>query len=168
MDILVWVWWLVSTLLWAVFALLWFLVSGWVSTLLQIGLLIAAVYFLKYGWQRAPAEIWRRSRTFGRFFLNWVRAREPELPASISPKRSGGTGGKGQGVWRYQYLHPALVTHANGVSVGDTAVTRLQMWAWLTWTGVRAPILPVAWVLAHATVLLLKALDRRYIRASVM
>lgn len=88
MDILVWVWWLVSTLLWAVFALLWFLISGWVSTLLQIGILIAAVYFLKYGWQRAPAEIWRRSRTFGRFFLNWVRAREPKS-ASISPSGQG-------------------------------------------------------------------------------
>ena len=33
----------------------------------------------------------------------------------------------------------------------------------LKWIGVRAPILPVAWVLAHATVLLWKALDPRYI-----
>jgi hypothetical protein len=37
------------------------------------------------------------------------------------------------------------------------------MLAWLTWTATRAPILPVAWVLAHATVLLWKALDPRYI-----
>ena len=35
--------------------------------------------------------------------------------------------------------------------------------SWLKWIGVRAPILPVAWVLAHATVLLWKALDPRYI-----
>lgn len=34
---------------------------------------------------------------------------------------------------------------------------------WLKWVGLRAPILPVAWVLAHATVLLWKALDPRYI-----
>ena len=34
---------------------------------------------------------------------------------------------------------------------------------WLKWIGLRAPILPVAWVLAHATVLLWKALDPRYI-----
>jgi hypothetical protein len=37
------------------------------------------------------------------------------------------------------------------------------MLSWLKWTGTRAPILPVAWVLAHATVLLWKALDPRYI-----
>jgi hypothetical protein len=37
------------------------------------------------------------------------------------------------------------------------------MLGWLKWTFVRAPILPVAWVLAHATVLLWKALDPRYI-----
>ena len=34
---------------------------------------------------------------------------------------------------------------------------------WLKWTFARAPALPVAWVLAHATVLLWKALDPRYI-----
>jgi hypothetical protein len=37
------------------------------------------------------------------------------------------------------------------------------MLVWLQWSAVRAPILPVAWVLAHATVLLWKALDPRYI-----
>jgi len=37
------------------------------------------------------------------------------------------------------------------------------MMAWLRWSAVRAPVLPVAWVLAHATVLLWKALDPRYI-----
>ena len=37
------------------------------------------------------------------------------------------------------------------------------MLGWLKWTLVRAPILPVAWVLAHATVLLWKALDPGYI-----
>ena len=37
------------------------------------------------------------------------------------------------------------------------------MSAWLKWVGVRAPVLPVAWVLAHASVLLWKALDPRYI-----
>jgi hypothetical protein len=37
------------------------------------------------------------------------------------------------------------------------------MLAWLRWSAVRAPVLPVAWVLAHATVLLWKALDPRYI-----
>ena len=37
------------------------------------------------------------------------------------------------------------------------------MMAWLRWSALRAPVLPVAWVLAHATVLLWKALDPRYI-----
>jgi len=37
------------------------------------------------------------------------------------------------------------------------------MLSWLKWAGLRAPMLPVAWVLAHATVLLWKALDPRYI-----
>ena len=62
MDILGWLWWVASTLLAGVLALVWFLISGWVSTLLQIALLVMVIYFLKYGWQRAPAEIWRRSR----------------------------------------------------------------------------------------------------------
>ena len=34
---------------------------------------------------------------------------------------------------------------------------------WLLWSATRAPLLPVAWVLAHATVLLWKALDPGYI-----
>jgi hypothetical protein len=76
MDILAWLWWLISTLFGAVLALIWFLVSGWVSALLQIALLVIVVYFLKYGWQRAPAEIWRRTRSFAAFFLGWIRARE--------------------------------------------------------------------------------------------
>jgi hypothetical protein len=37
------------------------------------------------------------------------------------------------------------------------------MTAWFIWSATRAPVLPVAWVLAHATVLLWKALDPRYI-----
>jgi hypothetical protein len=35
--------------------------------------------------------------------------------------------------------------------------------SWLQWSAIRAPILPIAWVLAHATVLLWKALDPGYI-----
>jgi len=37
------------------------------------------------------------------------------------------------------------------------------MLVWLRWSAMRAPVLPVAWVLAHATVLLWKALDPGYI-----
>jgi hypothetical protein len=76
MDILAWLWWVISTVLGAILSLVWFLISGWVSTLLQIAFLVVVIYFLKYGWQRAPAEIWRRTRAFAGFFLGWIRARE--------------------------------------------------------------------------------------------
>jgi hypothetical protein len=87
MDILAWLWWVVSTVLGVFFALIWFLVSGWVSTLLQIAFLVIIVYFLKYGWQRAPAEIWRRTRAFAAFFLGWIRARETAPVSQDAPLR---------------------------------------------------------------------------------
>src|SRR3954467_8375067 len=86
MELLAWAWWILSTILTTVLALLWFLVSGWVSTLLQVALLVMVIYFLKYGWQRAPLEIWRRTRTFVRFFLNWIRARDAASPAMHGPE----------------------------------------------------------------------------------
>lgn len=73
--------WLFSALLsiaGIVWSLVWFLISGWVSTLLQIAVLVVAIYGFKYGWRRAPYEIWRRTQTFLRFFWNWIRAREPD------------------------------------------------------------------------------------------
>jgi len=87
MDMLAWAWWLLTIVVGAVLSLVWFLISGWVSTLLQIALLIVVVYFLKYGWRRAPNEIWRRTSSFGRFFLNWIRAREAPA-ATVEPVES--------------------------------------------------------------------------------
>ena len=78
MDILGWLSWSVSKLFNGILSLIWFLISGWVSTLLQIALLVIVIYILKYGWQRAPAEIWRRSRSFAGFFVNWIRARDAD------------------------------------------------------------------------------------------
>ena len=78
MDTVAWIAWGLLTLLGVLWSLVWFLISGWVSTLLQIAVLIATIYLLKYGWQRAPAELWRRTRSFGRFFWTWIRAREPQ------------------------------------------------------------------------------------------
>jgi len=43
----VWLWWIITTGL---------LIGGWISTLLQIIVLIGVVYVLKYGWQRAPRQ----------------------------------------------------------------------------------------------------------------
>lgn len=85
MDMLGWLWWALGSLLgflWWVLGLLWsvvwFLISGWVSTLLQIAILAAVIFFLKYGWQRAPAELWRRGSAFGRFAWKWLSARETD------------------------------------------------------------------------------------------
>jgi hypothetical protein len=78
MDVLGWLWWAVVSVVSLAASLVWFLISGWVSTLLQIALLIAVIYYFKYGWQRAPAEIWRHTMRFGRFFWSWLRASEPQ------------------------------------------------------------------------------------------
>jgi hypothetical protein len=83
MDIVAWLAWALVALLGVLWSVLWFLMAGWVSTLLQIALLIATVYFLKYGWQRAPAELWRRTRSFGWFFWTWIRAREPHTAGGL-------------------------------------------------------------------------------------
>ena len=68
MDVLSWLCWIASSVIDSFWTLLWFLLSGWVSTLLQIALLVVAIYFVEYGWQRAPGEIWRRSPAFGGLF----------------------------------------------------------------------------------------------------
>ena len=77
MDVLTWIWWLIVSVVSLVWSLFWFLISGWVSTLLQIALLVGVVFYFKYGWQRAPMEIWKRVNQAARFVLGWVRAREP-------------------------------------------------------------------------------------------
>jgi hypothetical protein len=86
MDVLAWLWWLMVSVVGVVWTVVWFLISGWVSTLLQIAILVIVIYSLKYGWQRAPHEIWKKTSAFGRFFWNWVRAREPgadRAPAEV-------------------------------------------------------------------------------------
>jgi hypothetical protein len=82
MDIVVsivsWVAWALLTVLGLAWRIVWFLISGWVSTLLQIAVLIATIFFLKYGWQRAPGELLRRTRSLARFAWGWVRARDAQ------------------------------------------------------------------------------------------
>lgn len=77
MDILGWIVWLLFKILGLVWTVAWFLLGGWVSTLAQIAVIVLVVYALKYGWRRAPFEIWQRSRSFGSFFWSWLRARDP-------------------------------------------------------------------------------------------
>ncbi len=83
MDIAAWIVSSLLTVLNLILSLIWFLIGGWVSTLLQIAVLIVVIYGLKYGWRRAPFEIWRRTQSFGRFFWGWIRAREPGEPIAI-------------------------------------------------------------------------------------
>ena len=78
MDIVAWTLWALLGLLGFLWTVVWFLISGWVSTVLQIALLVVAVFFFKYGWQRAPAELWRRARSVGGLAWTWMRAREPK------------------------------------------------------------------------------------------
>ena len=82
MDALGWIGWLLLKILGIAWSLLWFLVGGWVSTLAQIAVIVLVVYALKYGWRRAPIEIWQRTRAFGAFFWSWLRGRDPAQATS--------------------------------------------------------------------------------------
>ncbi len=87
MDILSWIWWLLTKAVGFVISVAWFLVGGWVSALAQLGVIVFVIYGLKYGWQRAPFEIMRASNNFGRFFWGWLRARDPALAAPTGKER---------------------------------------------------------------------------------
>ncbi len=77
MEVVGWIWWLITSLLGIVWTVVWFLLGGWVSTLAQIAVIVLVVFGMKYGWRRAPNELFARFGTFGRFAWAWLRAREP-------------------------------------------------------------------------------------------
>ena len=87
MEVLAWLWWLISSLLGLVWSVLWFLLGGWVSTLAQIGVVVLVVFGYKYGWRRAPHELFSRLGVFGRFSWGWLRARE--RPAALETGKPG-------------------------------------------------------------------------------
>lgn len=60
----------------AIWGLIWLLIGGWVSTALQIIVLVLAYYAYRYGWRRAPLEAWRGVRAVGRWGWNWLRGFE--------------------------------------------------------------------------------------------
>ena len=64
--------WILSTL----WSLIWLLIGGWVSTALQIIVLVLAYYAYRYGWRRAPLEAWRGVRAITRWGWNWLRGVE--------------------------------------------------------------------------------------------
>lgn len=65
-------WW-IATALWS---FIWLLIGGWVSTALQIVVVVLAFYGYRYGWRRAPYEAWRGVRTIGRWGWSWLRGVE--------------------------------------------------------------------------------------------
>ena len=56
MDLLAWLGWALAAVLGVLWSLVWFLISGWISTLLQIAVLVATIYFLKYGWSERQSR----------------------------------------------------------------------------------------------------------------
>ena len=85
MDVLGWIWWLIASLLKLVFSLVWFLLGGWVSTLAQIAVIVLLIFGYKYGWRRAPQELFSRLGVFGRFSWGWLKARERAPVADPAP-----------------------------------------------------------------------------------
>ena len=53
MDVATWILVTLAYVVGLIWSLIWFLISGWVSTLLQIAVLIAVIYWMRYRWQRA-------------------------------------------------------------------------------------------------------------------
>jgi hypothetical protein len=76
MEFLGWLWWALAKLLGLVWSIGWFLLGGWVVTLVQLAVIGFVIYGYKYGWRRAPLEIARHGRTFGGFVWAWMRTRD--------------------------------------------------------------------------------------------
>ncbi len=71
-------WWIIS-MLWSI---VWLLIGGWVSTALQIIVLVLAYFAYRYGWRRAPQEAWRGTRAIARWGWNWLRGIEAATRAA--------------------------------------------------------------------------------------
>lgn len=96
MDLLGWLWWGLTTLISFGWSIVWFLLGGWVATLLQLTIVLGVIFSYKYGWRRAPLELAQRARTFGRFVWGWARAREMTEPQPRPQTRDDRTSRHGQ------------------------------------------------------------------------
>jgi hypothetical protein len=85
MDILAWLWWGIAKILGLIWSFAWFLLGGWVATLVQLLIIVGIIFALKYGWRQAPLEMLSRGRSVGRFVWAWARMREPSLARSAQP-----------------------------------------------------------------------------------
>ncbi len=97
MDVLSWIWWLVTSFLGLVWSVAWFLLGGWVSTLAQIAVMVLLVFGYRYGWRRAPSELMARAAGFGRFVWGWMRSGETARPAAASGSTVGVSSRRGPG-----------------------------------------------------------------------
>jgi hypothetical protein len=83
-EIVSWTGWLLSTLAGWIWSVAWLLIGGWVSTLLQILVIVFVVFAFKYGWRRAPLELALRVRPLAGWLWRWVTARERAAYAGTS------------------------------------------------------------------------------------
>jgi hypothetical protein len=76
MEIVSWIGWLLAALAGWIWSIAWLLIGGWVSTLLQILVIVFLVFAFKYGWRRAPLEMGLRVRPMAGWIWRWATARE--------------------------------------------------------------------------------------------
>ena len=76
MEIVSWIGWLLAALAGWIWSVAWLLIGGWVSTLLQLLLIVLVVFAFKYGWRRAPLELALRVRPLAGWLWRWVTSRE--------------------------------------------------------------------------------------------
>ena len=84
MDVLSWLFWLLGWIASLAWSLVWLLLGGWVSTLAQLLAVLAIIAIYRYGWRRAPIEVWSQLSRFSRFAIGWVRGVEAPVRASPS------------------------------------------------------------------------------------
>ena len=88
MDILAWLWWGIVKILGLLWSFAWFLLGGWVATLVQLLIIAGVIFALKYGWRQAPWEMLVRMRRIGRLLWAWARLQEPQQATSARPLAS--------------------------------------------------------------------------------
>ena len=87
MEIVSWIVWFLAALAGWMWSIAWLLLGGWVSTLLQILVIVFVVFALKYGWRRAPLEIVQRVRPVAGWLWRWATSREPRSGSAYEPAR---------------------------------------------------------------------------------
>ena len=87
MEIVSLISWLLAAIAGWIWSIAWLLIGGWVSTLLQILVIVFLVFAFKYGWRRAPLEMAFRVRPVAGWLWRWVTAREPRPGSAYDPAR---------------------------------------------------------------------------------